>query len=60
MNLAIFSSHKDICDYTNRYLINSTIYVSSFNCKNKKKINIFTVKQNRFNKAAVQAKKLID
>ena len=49
MNLAIFSPHEDIGDYTNRNLIysrwaqkkkiNSTIYVSNFNYKTKKKKN---------------------
>jgi hypothetical protein len=47
MNLAIFSPHEDIGDYTNRNLIysrwakkkkiNSTLYVSNFNYKNQKK-----------------------
>jgi hypothetical protein len=47
MNLAIFSPHEDIGNYTNRNLIysqwaqkkkiNSTIYVSNFNYKTKKK-----------------------
>jgi glycosyltransferase involved in cell wall biosynthesis len=47
MNLAIFSPHEDIGDYTNRNLIysrwaqkkkiNSTLYVGNFNYKTKKK-----------------------
>ena len=46
MNLAIFLSHEDIGDYKNKNLIfsrwaqkkiSSTIYVSNFNYKTKKK-----------------------